>query len=63
MKRLTLKNKIDISLCVVLVVFALLIYATYTRAEAVTRNRLVIAETYTTNTILEKILSNTIDIE
>ncbi|NMH29442.1 sensor histidine kinase [Flavobacterium silvaticum] len=63
MKSLSLKNRIDISFGVVLLIFAVLVYATYNRARAVTANRKIIVETYTTNTVLEKILSNTIDIE
>lgn len=63
MKPLSLKNKIDLTFFLVSVVFCILIYSTYNRASTVTRNRHVIMQTYNTNTVLEKVLSSTIDIE
>lgn len=63
MKKLSLKAKIDLSFCVVILLFISLLYATYYRARVVNTNRQIIRETFETNTILEKILSNTIDIE
>lgn len=63
MKSLSLKNKIDFTFTLVSISFCILIYSTYNRANTVSKNRKVISETYNTNTVLEKILSSTIDIE
>lgn len=62
-KKLTLKNKIDITFCVVAVIFTVLIYSTYSRAELVKENREIIYHTSNLNTILEKVLTSSIDIE
>lgn len=63
MKPLTLKNRLDISFGIILVIFFVLVYFTWSRAKIVSDNREIISETYRVNTVLEKILSSTIDIE
>lgn len=62
-KRLSLKNKIDITFCVVAVIFVVLIYSTYNRAQSVKENREIIYHTSSVNNILEKVLTSSIDIE
>ncbi|RZK12853.1 MAG: hypothetical protein EOO46_01535 [Flavobacterium sp.] len=62
-KKLTLKNKIDITFCAVTVIFIVLIYSTYSRAEMVKENREIIYHTSSVNNILEKVLTSSIDIE
>ena len=61
--KFTLKNKIDITFFAVALVVIVLIITSYNRAEAVKQNRATIYQTSTANTLLEKILSTTIDIE
>ncbi|RZJ65293.1 MAG: hypothetical protein EOO50_14410 [Flavobacterium sp.] len=61
--KVSLKRKIDMTFFLVTVVFCILIWSTYNRANTVTKNREIIAQTYNTNTVLEKILTSTIDIE
>jgi len=63
MKRLTLKNIIDITFFVVMVAFSVLVYSTYNRAQQVRQNRLVVNRTSNINNMLEKVLSSSIDIE
>jgi CHASE3 domain sensor protein len=62
-KVLSLKNKIDLAFLVIIAVVCVLLYATYFPAQAVTKNRAIIRETYTSNIVLEKLLSSTIDLE
>ena len=62
-KKLTLKNKIDIAFCIVTVIFIVLIYSTYSRAQLVKENREIIYHTSSVNNILEKVLTSSIDIE
>jgi CHASE3 domain sensor protein/two-component sensor histidine kinase len=62
-KKLTLKSKIDIAFCIVAVIFIVLIYSTYSRAQLVKENREIIYHTSSVNNILEKVLSSSIDIE
>jgi len=59
----TLKNKIDLTFIAVAVVIIVLIITAYNRAQVNKNNRDVIYQTSTANTLLEKILSSTIDIE
>lgn len=61
--KVSLKKKIDLTFFLVSVVFCVLIWSTYNRASTVSKNREIISKTYNTNTVLEKILSSTIDIE
>ena len=62
-KKLSLKNKIDIAFGVVAVIFVVLIYSTYNRAQSVKENREIIYHTSNVNNILEKVLTSSIDIE
>lgn len=62
-KKLTLKNKIDITFFVVSIIFIVLIYSTYNRAQSVKENREMIYHTSSMNNILEKVLTSSIDIE
>ena len=62
-KILSLKNKIDITFCVVTIIFIVLIYSTYSRAQLVKENRDIIYHTSSVNNILEKVLTSSIDIE
>lgn len=61
--KVSIKSKIDIVFAGVTVIFAILIYSTYSSSEAVKENRLIIFHTGNINTTLEKVLSSTIDIE
>lgn len=61
--RLTLKNKIDVTFIAVALVIIVLIITAYNRAQVNQENKEVIYLTSTANTLLEKILSSTIDIE
>lgn len=60
---LTLKTKIDLAFVAIAIIFAVLIYSTYSSAEAVKQNRLIIYQTGNINTILEKVMSSATDIE
>jgi len=62
-KILSLKSKIDITFCVVTIIFAVLIYSTYSRAQLVKENREIIYHTSNVNNILEKVLTSSVDIE
>ena len=61
--RFTLKNKIDVTFIAVALVIIVLIITAYNRAKVNQENKEVIYLTSTANTLLEKILSSTIDIE
>ena len=63
MKNLTLKNALDATFLTILVVFSILVYSTWNRAQLVKQNRLSVNRTSNINDLLEKILSSTIDIE
>ncbi len=62
-KHSSLKTKIDLVFIVIAAIFTVLIYSTYSSAEAVKTNRKIISDIGNINTTLEKILSSTIDIE
>lgn len=62
-RKLSLKNKIDIVFCVVAIIFFVLIYSTYNRAQSIKENRQIIYHTGNVNNILEKVLTSSIDIE
>lgn len=59
----SLKTKIDGAFAAVAIIFIILIYSTYNRAQTVKENREIIYHTSNINTTLEKVLSSTIDIE
>ena len=59
----TLKNKIDVTFIAVAVVIIVLIITAYNRAQVNKANSDVIYQTSIANTLLEKILSSTIDME
>lgn len=63
MKNLTLKNALDITFFAILIVFSVLVYSTWNRAQLVKQNRLSVNKTSNINDVLEKILSSTINIE
>jgi len=63
MKRLSLKNAIDITFFVIMIAFCILVYSTYNRAQQVKNNRLIVNRTSNINNVLEKVLSSAIDIE
>lgn len=63
MKKLSLKNKVDFAFFVIIVTFGVLVYSTYNRAQLVRNNRLIVNHTSNVNSVLEKVLSSTIDIE
>ena len=61
--KFTLKNKIDLTFIAVATIIIVLIITANNRAQAVKENRLIIYQTSTANTLLEKIISTTLDIE
>lgn len=61
--KFTLKNKIDLTFLAVATIIIVLIITANNRAQAVKENRLIIYQTSTANTLLEKIISTTLDIE
>lgn len=63
MKRISLKTSIDLTFAAFLIAFVVLAYSTYNRAQSVKQNRLIVNHTSNINTVLEKILSSTIDLE
>ncbi|MFT3795467.1 CHASE3 domain-containing protein [Flavobacterium sp.] len=63
MKKLTLKNALDATFLAILLVFSVLVYSTWNRAQLVKQNRLSVNKTSNINDVLEKILSSTINIE
>lgn len=63
MKNFSLKNILDITFFVILIIFSVLVYSTYNRAQQVKENRLLVNNVSNVNDVLEKILSNSIDME
>ncbi len=63
MHRLSLKNALDATFFAILIVFSVLVYSTWNRAQLVNENRLAANRTSIVNDLLEKVLSSTIDIE
>lgn len=63
MKKISLKNTLDITFLAVLIAFGVLVYSTWNRAQIVKENRLAVNRTNNINDVLEKILSSTINIE
>lgn len=63
MKKISLKTSIDLTFAVFLIAFVVLAYSTYNRAQSVRENRLKVNHTSNINSVLEKILSSSIDIE
>lgn len=61
--KLTLKNKIDLTFFAVALTISVLIITVFNRTEVVNENRAIIYEASNVNTLLEKVLSTTIDIE
>ena len=63
MKKISLKTAIDATFFAIIIIFSVLVYSTYNRAQLVKQNRLIVNHTSNVNDVLEKILSSTIDIE
>lgn len=63
MKKITLKNALDLTFFAILIVFAILVYSTYNRAQQVKQHRLLVNNVGNVNDVLEKVLSNSIDME
>lgn len=63
MKKISLKNALDITFFAVLIVFSILVYSTYNRAQQVKQNRLSVNRISNVNDLLEKVLSSAINIE
>lgn len=63
MKKPSLKNILDLTFFAILVIFSVLVYSTYNRAQQVKQNRLLVNNVSNVNDVLEKVLSNSIDME
>ncbi len=63
MGKISLKTTIDITFIVIVASFAILAYSIHSRSQSVKQNRMIVNHTSTINSVLEKVLSSTIDIE
>ncbi len=63
MKKKSLKTEIDLTFSIVLVVFFVLVYSTYNRAQLVNQNREIVSHVNNVNDILENIMASIVDIE
>ena len=61
--KITLKNKIDLTFLAVAFIVIVLVTTVYKHAQTVKENREIIYLTSTTNMLLEKVISSTLDIE
>lgn len=63
MGKISLKTTIDITFIVIVTSFAILAYSIHSRSQSVRQNRMIVNHTSNINSVLEKVLSSTIDIE
>lgn len=63
MGKISLKTTIDITFIVIVASFAILAYSIHSRSQSVRQNRMIVNHTSNINSVLEKVLSSTIDIE
>lgn len=63
MGKISLKTTIDITFIVIVASFAILAYSIHSRSQSVKHNRMIVNHTSNINSVLEKVLSSTIDIE
>ncbi|MBU7569698.1 MAG: CHASE3 domain-containing protein [Flavobacterium sp.] len=63
MGKISLKTTIDITFIVIVASFAILAYSIHSRSQSVKQNRMIVNHTSNINSVLEKVLSSTIDIE
>ncbi len=63
MKKKSLKTEIDLTFSIIIIVFFVLVYSTYNRAQLVNQSRAIVNHVSNVNDILEKIMASTVDIE
>lgn len=63
MGKISLKTTIDITFIVIVASFSILAYSIHSRSQSVKQNRMIVNHTSNINSVLEKVLSSTIDIE
>lgn len=63
MTKLSLKSKVDFIFIIIIGIFAILVYSTRNQSQLARDSRMIVHHTSSINTVLEKILSSTIDLE
>ena len=63
MTKLSLKSKVDFIFIIIIGIFAILVYSTSNQSQLARDSRMIVHHTSSINTVLEKILSSTIDLE
>ena len=63
MTKLSLKSKVDLIFIIIIGIFVVLVYSTRNQSQLVRDSRMIVHHTSSINTVLEKILSSTIDLE
>ena len=63
MKKKSLKTEIDLTFSIIIVVFFVLVYSTYNRAQMVNKSRAIVSHVTNVNDVLEEIMASTVDIE
>ncbi len=63
MKKISLKSEIDLTFFIIVIVFIVLVYSTFNRAQLVNQSLGLVNRTNNVNDILEKLLASTVDLE